>query len=113
MANEFFEAVYKDFRMKEITLPDSHLIKNSKEKSKTESLQKSWLLVLYFCGFGGIFIALTGLFMSGLSHFRLIENDLNIHQIGTILIVAAFPLIMFGAHALDKIGELKRRKSKS
>ena len=96
--------------MKEISLHNSNLTKNEFAKSKTDSHIKRWLLILYFSGFGGIFIALTGLFLSGLAYFRFIEKSLNIHKTGTLLIVLAFPLIMIGAHALDKIGEIKRKK---
>lgn len=97
--------------MKEITLPESNLVKDKTAESKADALKRRWLLILYFCGFGGIFLACTGLFLSGLSYFRFVERELNIHKIGIILIVLAFPLIMFGAHALDKIGEIKRGKS--
>ncbi|MBA3632584.1 MAG: hypothetical protein H0W58_07220 [Acidobacteria bacterium] len=51
--------------------------------------------------------------MSGLAYFGMVEDAEKINQIGTWLMVTAFPLIMLGAHALDKIKEVKEDKDNS
>ncbi len=68
------------------------------------------MLISLICGFSS---SLAGLFMSGLAYFGMVEDAEKINQIGTWLMVTAFPLIMLGAHALDKIKEVKEDKDNS
>lgn len=98
--------------MKEL-YADSAEFQNKTKQNPIERLQKRWSIVLYFCGIGGIFIGACGLLLSALEYFKFVNKTARLIEIGTGLIVLAFPLIMFGAHALDKIGELKRKKAES
>jgi phosphatidylglycerophosphate synthase len=92
--------------MKEASIPTTNLINKSDENISPASAGRKWTIILYFCSIGGLLIGLSGLTLSGLSYFEFFEKANHLHKLGTWLIVVAFPLIMFGAHALDKIGEL-------
>lgn len=73
---------------------------------------RGWILILYFCGFGGLTLGLTGLFLSGLAFFRFAANTAQINRIGTWLMVAAFPVVILGAHAMDKIAEIRNAEKR-
>jgi len=51
------------------------------------------------------------LLLGALSYTGLFRNANAVNQIGNLMIVAAFPLMMLGAHALDKINEIKSNKN--
>lgn len=72
--------------------------------------RRKWLAALLFSSLGGVLVGLTGLVISGLSLFNLIEKTSLANRIGTILIVVAFPLVLFSAHALDKIAQINQEK---
>lgn len=68
--------------------------------------------MLYFGSVGGAVVGLTGLLLSGLAWFDVFEKIHAFKLIGTWLIVIAFPLIIFGGHALDKIAEIDRTEKR-
>ena len=84
------------------------------EKANTEiseTQQKSlsrWRATL-FCSFiAGIVSAIAGLILGAVSYTGFFRNARAANQTGNLMIIAAFPLMMLGAHALDKINEIKR-----
>ena len=97
--------------MKEVAVPVSAVFRN--ESFRAANARKSasrWNLVLFFSTAAGVLFGLIGLVMSGIAYFVLTENSKTVNQAGTWLIVAAFPLMIFGAHALDKIKENEAKK---
>lgn len=86
--------------MKEICTP----AKSAKNKTN----EKKWNIALYFFGIGGISVGMSGLVLCGIAFLGFVENAKQINRFGTWLIVLAFPLMMFSAHALDKLSEFNR-----
>ena len=82
----------------------------TRKNASTQIKQDKWVLIVIFSVTGGFALGLIGLIMSGLAYFGFTENAKEINRIGTWLIVAAFPLIIFGAHALDKIAATEKQK---
>jgi hypothetical protein len=74
--------------------------------------RKRWILALYFCSIGGFSAGLIGLSMSALAFWGFIKNAGLINQIGMWLIVAAFLLVVFAAHAVDKIAKIDRNEKR-
>lgn len=87
-------------------------VKNFGEKTAINKRRQSWISTLYVCGIGGLAMSLFGLLMSATTSFKLVENAAQINRIGTWLMVAAFTIVMFGAHAMDKIGEIDEKAKK-
>lgn len=98
--------------MKEITLETPAIIEDAaKEASGNRKKQMTfWTTTLYLSVVAGILCASTGLTLGAISYAELFENPDAVNQIGNFMIIAAFPLMMTGAHALDKINDLKRSK---
>jgi hypothetical protein len=92
--------------MKQIIAPATHITNNLSKNFSRNSLRKRWILTLYFCSIGGIVTGLSGLYLSGLAFFEFGDAALHINKLGMWLIMSAFPLVMIGAHALDKISEI-------
>ena len=90
--------------MKEITS-----LRNFTNKNEDKS-RKRWVLALYFCSLGGFFTGVMGLLVSASAFFVRIENAETINRTGTWLMAAAFPLVIIGAHAMDKIAEIDKNK---
>lgn len=98
--------------MKEITLETPAIIENA-EKAVFDTANKRiarWTTALYLGFIAGILCALTGLTLGAISYLGLFKNPAAVNQIGNFMIIAAFPLMMLGAHALDKINEIKAGK---
>ncbi len=76
------------------------------EKTAVGKRRQNWMLTVYMCGIGGLALSLCGLVLSAAAFFKLVEDAAQINRIGTWMMVAAFPIVMFGAHALDKIGAI-------
>jgi hypothetical protein len=66
-----------------------------------------WKLTLFFSFGAGVVSALSGLVLGAVSYIDFFKNGETINQIGNWLISGAFPLMMLGAHAFDKINEIK------
>jgi hypothetical protein len=95
--------------MKEIYL-QTHAVTPETVKQFTDKYRKrlrKWTLALYFSVVPGIIFAIAGLVFGAVSYLGLFTNAKSVNQIGNLMIIAAFPLMMFGAHALDKINEIK------
>lgn len=67
---------------------------------------------IYFGIFGGIAINLTGVVLSSLASFGLFENGDLVNRIGAFLMLAALPLAMYGAHAMDKVAEKEKARKR-
>lgn len=93
--------------MKEMTL-EFHSV--SIKKSEKEN--KRWSRVLLGCSLIGVFCNIGGLLISGLSLANLIDKNSFADRLGTWLIVVSFPLILFGAHALDKLKEIEKSEKR-
>ena len=89
--------------------PNIKIIRKINQDFAREKKLKRWTQALYFSTLSGISFGLIGLDMCGLAYFAIVENVRLINRIGTWLIVFAFPLIMFGAHCLDKIEDVKKK----
>ncbi len=98
--------------MKEITLETPAIIENAEKQvfGSTKKRIARWSAALYLTIIAGIICASTGLTLGAISYLGLFENPGAINQIGNFMIIAAFPLMMFGAHALDQINDIKSGK---
>lgn len=99
--------------MKENILPTPDFsFENHQNNPLSGKDRKKWIRILYFCSIGGVFFGLSGLLLSGLAFFDFLEKEIN--RIGTLFVITAFPLLIFSAHAVDKIREIDRKeKSKN
>lgn len=93
---------------------NSIAITEEKLKAETDidSRRKLWILALYFCSIGGLLTGFTGLFLSALEFFGIVERAAQLNRVGTWLMVIAFPVVMFGAHSMDKITEIDKQKKR-
>lgn len=101
--------------MKEVTLETPAIIEDAEQKvfDSTKKQITRWTTALYLSFTAGILCASTGLTLGAISYLELFVNPGAINQIGNFMIIAAFPLMMTGAHALDKINALKSGKKKT
>lgn len=81
---------------------------SSAAEESAQSIHGRWTAALTvssvlgaFSGFGGMMIGLFSL-------VGLLDDDAVLSTVGTLLIVAAFPLFATAAHALDKIHEAEK-----
>lgn len=99
--------------MKEIFLTiESFANKNSRTDSIKGETRKWWIRALYFCSVVGFFAGFLGLLMSATAFIGFVKNTDAINRIGTWMIVTAFPIIILGAHAMDKIAEIDKTEHK-
>ena len=98
--------------MKEITLETPAIIEDAEKQAldRRKKQKTFWTAALYLSVITGIFCAATGLTLGAISYLDLFVNAKAVNQIGNFMIITAFPLMMAGAHALDKINELKSNK---
>ena len=96
--------------MKEVLLEKPTVSERAKTKiSATEQKSLSrWRATLFFGFIAGIVSAVSGLILGAVSYTGFFRNPRAANQAGNLMIIAAFPLMMLGAHALDKINEIKR-----
>lgn len=95
--------------MKNLAIPFEAVSEKTAQKiSNIRNTRQRWISALLLSSASGVLVGLTGLLISGLNFFGAIEKTSVISHLGTLLIVIAFPLVMFGAHAMDKIGEIDR-----
>lgn len=69
-----------------------------------------WFLILVSSAASAIVCGVSGLILSGLAYFDVVENTSRFSRFGIWLIVVVFPLIMLMAHALDKIEAMQKEK---
>ena len=90
--------------MTEISLPLGAISKQAKPaREDLDNNHSWWNFTAFLCLAGGISFGIIGLFLGGIGYF--VGADGIDSKIGTILVFAAFPLMLFGAHALDKVSE--------
>ncbi len=95
--------------MTEISLPLGANPQPAKSIAKNLDVNQSWWsFTAYLCFTGSISFGVIGLFLSGINYF--IAPGGTGAKIGTILVFAAFPLMLFGSHALDKIAENDKKR---
>jgi hypothetical protein len=97
--------------MKEIVLETPPIIEA--EITENEIFQKRlkrWNYVLFAAMGGGIVSGLSGLVLGAISYIFTFQNAKIINFTGNLLLIGAFPLMMFGAHALDKIREIEKEQ---
>jgi hypothetical protein len=93
--------------MKEISLERPTVIEEARVPGNEKNRLSRWRLTLFFSAAAGIISALSGLLLGAISYFGFFRNAKAVNQTGNLLIIAAFPLMMLAAHALDKINEIK------
>ncbi len=84
-----------------------------RDKPSQHGCKRRWILCLYFCGMGGVAIGLIGLSLSALKFFGFMDKAPALNRIGTLLIFLAFPVLMFGSHAMDKIAEIDKGEKRT
>lgn len=99
-------------KVTEISLPLLGTIsKTKKDVGKNQRKNQTWWnFIAFLCLAGGASFGVIGLFLSGIGYFS--GADGVDSKIGTILACAAFPLMIFGAHALDKLEESEKKISR-
>ena len=70
--------------------------------------QTCWNFTAFLCPAGGVSFGIINLFLSVAGYF--FGADRIDFKIGTILVSSSFPLMMFGAHALDIAAKNDRKK---
>jgi cytochrome c biogenesis protein CcdA len=101
--------------MKEVLL-EKPTVADTANAEISEPEQKSlsrWRATFFFGFIAGISSAATGLILGAVSYTGFFRNARVANQTGNLLIIAAFPLMMLGAHALDKINDIKRRQKEN
>jgi high-affinity Fe2+/Pb2+ permease len=100
--------------MKEIFLQTPAVIEETGRRitNNHKRRRQRWTFALYLSVIAGIISAFSGLALGALSYIGLFRNAEFANEIGNLLIIAAFPLMMLGAHALDKINELRMGKKR-
>jgi hypothetical protein len=96
--------------MKEILLEPPKIVEETEKKFLDDKRVRRWTLVLYFSTIAGITSAISGLVLGAVSYLDFFGKGETVNQIGNLMIIAAFPLMMFSAHALDKINEIKSKQ---
>ena len=96
--------------MKEVLLKKPIVAEKAKLSERERKTLRRWRATLFFGFIAAIISAASGLILGAVSYTSLFRHARAVNQTGNLLIVAAFPLMMLGAHALDKINELKRGK---
>lgn len=78
------------------------------ESVRKHSPLRRWTAALYFFFAGGAVSAIGGFVLGAASYLGLLRNPTSANTAANLLIIAAFPLMMCGAHALDRIGDIKK-----
>lgn len=113
MRKRFSDAKAIEKEMTEITLRLGQTSGNTASANSAAGAEQIKWRIAAMLGFaGGFSFLVIGLFISLLGRF--FESGLTaaeMSRVGTVLLVPAFPLMFFGAHALDKIYEEKRQRA--
>jgi hypothetical protein len=93
--------------MKEMALVRNSNVNSERAASGFERTQEIWTSVLLGSTMLSVLAGLGGLVFSTASWF-FAEHVKGSHTIGTLLLVALFPLLYLVAHSLDKIREAEK-----
>ncbi len=95
-------------------LTEQQILKTSIPVSRDESRESrlrrrslTWMVVLGICGAAGLFNVITGLMLSLLPACGLVENTRNLSFVVTALIITGLGALLWGAHAIDRVEELR------
>ncbi len=93
--------------MKEMALSTNSFFAEQDKVTGLDNLRSRWIAVLLVSAVLGVAAGLAGLLFSSVTWFF---NDATkgVAELGTILVVAFFPLLMLAAHSLDKIREAEK-----
>jgi hypothetical protein len=69
---------------------------------------RRWVVYMLTSTTMAILTAFFGLLLAGASLLRLIDPGSHAALIGTLLLMATFPLLVFSAHCLDRIEDANR-----
>ena len=95
-------------KMTETSLSPGAISKQAKPIDQDwDGNQSWWSFTAYLCFAGCISFGVIGLFLSGINYF--IAPGGFGSKIGMVLVFAAFPLMLFGSHALDKVAESEKK----
>lgn len=98
--------------MKDIVL-EKPLIVEQETQSAEKKILNRWNYLLFFSMSIGIILSLSGLILGTISYLNIFKDAANINFIGNLMIIASFPLLMLGAHALDKISEIRKKEKEN
>jgi hypothetical protein len=73
--------------------------------------KRRWTAALFTAVVFGVFSSVVGLLVGALHFFGYLNRQNGVGRLGAMLIALAFPLLMFGAHAMDKIAETDERQN--
>jgi hypothetical protein len=74
--------------------------------------KQRWTAALFIGAVLGVITGCVGLVISALNLFGFLTRYEGVVRLGTLLVALAFPLMMFGAHAMDKIAEIDRHEKR-
>lgn len=75
------------------------------EPTPSEKRKKTWFAVLCLTAVSGIIAGITGLTLSFLAFVESMERTRRLSLTVSTLIVSSLGLLLFAAHAMDRIGE--------
>jgi hypothetical protein len=75
--------------------------------SETDRRIRRWSFASYLSFGGGILAASAGIILGAESYVGMLTDAGTVNGIANFLIIAAFPLMMIGAHSLDRLAELR------
>lgn len=88
---------------KDLSEDNTHSIKSAFCRAK-----RRWTTLLFGCAVLGISSGILGLSISLLNFLGLLARNEGAGRLSVLLVALAFPLMMFGAHAMDKIAEIEK-----
>lgn len=95
--------------MREMALPNILPVEDKKTlRSSLCGKRKKWLVGFFISSITGVCAGLAGLVISALWTLGFLRAAPGLNQTGTWLAVAAFPLLIFAAHCLDKAARAER-----
>lgn len=81
---------------------------SSLPRTRLERSLRSWNIALFISALLGAVSGLGGLVIGFISLVGLTDREQGLSILGTLLIVASFPLFILAAHCLDKTGEIDK-----
>jgi hypothetical protein len=88
-------------------IPKTVAVSNQEVAGNSSPLRR-WMAASFLFFAGGTVSAIGGFVLGAASYIGLVRNPTTANTTANLLIIAAFPLMMCGAHALDRISEIKK-----